>query len=86
MTNIEAARYVMEHGCVLMRARVDEPGQYDVKELAHAGNKHGWFYMDQQTAHLLVTVYNVLRPENQLIFERTPIMRLVEWSWKQVSA
>lgn len=86
MTNIEAARHVMEHGCVLMRAREDDPHQFDVKDIGVRGNKRGWFYLDTQTAHLLVTIYNVLRPENQIIFERTPILRLVEWCWKKVSA
>lgn len=84
MTNIEAAKYVLENGCVLMRARKDAPYQWDVKDFNVGGNKRGWFYMDTQTANLLVTVYNALKPENQEKFPRIPLSKLVDFCWKQV--
>lgn len=86
MTNIEAAKYVLENGCILMRARKDALHQWDVKGITNGGNKRGWFYMDMQTANVMVSVYNALKPENQEKFPRIPLSKLVDFCWKQVRA
>ena len=85
MGTIETAKHVMEHGCSLMRARKDAPGEWDVKP-ALTGRRRGWFYMDIQTANMLVTIYNALSEEHRAKFNRIPLMRLIDFGWKQVRA
>ena len=41
--------------------------------------------MDTQTANMLATVYNALRPDLQAKFNRIPLNKLVDFGWKHVS-
>lgn len=83
MTTIDTAQHVLANGCCLMRERKDEPHEWDVKP-ALTGNKRGWFYMDLQTANMLVTVYAALSPEHRAKFNRIPLMKLINFGWSQV--
>ena len=84
MTTIQIAQHVVGNGCVLMRPRKNSPHEWDMKPVSHSGNKRGWFYMDTQTANMLITVYNALGEANQAKFNRIPLMRLVAFGWKQI--
>jgi hypothetical protein len=96
---MQAVMHVQVNGCSLMRLRAPNgrsaPSEienhfaghieWDVKP-AFGGNKRGWFYMDAQTANMLITVYNALSEENRAKFNRIPLNRLVDFGWKHVKA
>ena len=84
MTTLQAILYVQANGCSLMRPRKGEiPNEWDVKP-GMTGKKRGWFYLDAQTANMLVTVYNALSEEHRAKFNRIPLMRLIDFGWKHV--
>jgi hypothetical protein len=40
--------------------------------------------IDAVTANMLVTVHDALNEKNQELFETIPLMRLIDFGWRQV--
>jgi hypothetical protein len=85
MTAIEIAQKVAaEHQALMFRARKDEPGQYDVKELFQ-GKKKGWTILDGFTASAIVKVYSALNETNRAKFTTLPLEKMASVAFKLIS-
>lgn len=76
-------------GCVLIRPRKEEhqkgsAWQYDIKE-PFQGNKKGWTLVDLFTASAMLKVFEALKDENKVKFDRLHINTLVDFTWKHIS-
>lgn len=84
MNAIQACELVVkEQSCKLLRARKDEPLQFDVKD-SFTGKRRGWFYLDHFTASAVTQVYNAVSLDNQAKLARLPLPRLLTIVWKYV--
>ena len=52
----------------------------------HAAATVDGFWVDATTARALVMVYDALAPANRDKFERIPLPRLVDFTWKHIRA
>ena len=84
MTHIEAAKWVLDNGCALIRPRTGEKHQFDVKPFT-SRSKRGWFYMDAFTASAMVAVFNALNAQNQAKFHIVPLPKVLDFVWKNVA-
>lgn len=87
MTISAIAERSKTEGAQLIRVRErDESGnwQYDVKPL-FTGKKKGWSILDAFTASAIAAVYKALNEANRAKFDRIPLERLLDFTWKHVA-